>query len=158
MKMTGWQTRLAFPVVPRDQWEFPTMPPESRQLVQEDPAGNINGNNASRASDKGKGREEAAVKSEEPPVIKLPSSPPAQSKRKPRAKPRPKSRAQRSSGQSSPSATATAAATEAPPSLAATALQAPNSNQTEDDELVYIKSEDTDMVMPSTSKYSMYHV
>ncbi|KAK4513655.1 uncharacterized protein ATC70_005659 [Mucor velutinosus] len=141
MKMTGWQTRLAFPVIPRDQWEFPTMPPESTE--PEDPSRvRSDGDNASRSSVKGKERE-VVVKEEGASVRKLP-------KRKPRAKPKPKSRAQKSNGQSS-------SVTEAPPQPTATALQALNTNQTEDDELVYIKSEDTDMVMPTISKYLMYY-
>lgn len=143
MKMTGWQTRLAFPVIPRDQWEFPTMPPESTG-AQDPSRGSSYGDSASSSSDKGK-EKAAVVKSEEVSVKNLSSSPRATlAKRKPRAKPKPKSRAQQSKGPSS-----TIVTTEAPPQPEATTLQVLNTNQTEDEELVYIKSEDTDMTMPT---------
>ncbi|GAN04728.1 hypothetical protein MAM1_0072d04192 [Mucor ambiguus] len=145
--MTGWQTRLAFPVIPRDQWEFPTMPPESTQL--EDPSSvSLDGNSTTRSSTKRK-EGEVVVKSEDTSVKKLPSPSPPPPKRKPRTQPKPKSRAQRSNRQSPSSAT------EVPSLPTATAVQALNTNQTEDDELVYIKSEDTDMAMPTISRYLM---
>lgn len=120
------------------------MPPEST-TIQDGPSGKrmrLDGDSSVKGKEK-----EGVAKSEEPPVAKVPA------KRKPRAKPKPKT--PKAAAQSSNEQTSASASGEVSP---ATATQILNTNQTEDDELVYIKSEYKDEVMDTISKYSMCHL
>lgn len=138
MKMTGWQTRLTFPVIPNEQWEFPTLPPEPDKSYNSSKI-RSDSENSSSSSLKRKGKEkEVIIKTEELPQ-----------KLRRKSKPRPK---RTTVGSRTPNvgirhSNAQQQQQEVIPP--ATPIQVLNTNQNEDDELVYIKSEETEETMPS---------
>ncbi|KAI8640677.1 hypothetical protein BD408DRAFT_419471 [Parasitella parasitica] len=142
MKMTGWQTRLAFPVIPKEQWEFPTMPPEPRN---DDPPAKrvrLDDQQSSAIIEK-----QVVVRIEKPspePSPK-PSPKPSQKPDKPKRKGADTGR-RKSNAPNKDKALAIKASTPRP--IAAAAAPSSATNQDQDDELVYIKSEETEQTMP----------
>lgn len=142
MKMTGWQTRLTFPVIPKEQWEFPTLP-----LEPDKGDGSLeirsNSEHFSSSSSRRKGKEKEVIIKTEEPLRKL--------RRK--SKPRPK---RTNVGSRTPNVGVRHSNTQQQQQgmvPLATPLQVLNTSQNEDDELVYIKSEETEETMPSICKY-----
>lgn len=146
MKMTGWQTRLTFPVIPKEQWEFPTLP-----LEPDKGDGSLeirsNSEHSSSSSSRRKGKEKEVIIKTEEPLRKL--------RRKPKPRPKITNVGSRTPNVGVRHSNAQQQQQQQQQGIVprATPLQVLNTSQNEDDELVYIKSEETEETMPSICKY-----